>query len=584
MNNIISDITNYLKENLIMKILLSLLFGIVSFYDSRLIFADDIFATPDKVFFLPVSARCFIAFILAFILSFAIVTLLQYLQSRFHIKYNRIADKPGRNEYIIWLVVFALLILFWLPYIMSYFPGGVYPDTATCIGQARSGEYNNQQPLLYTFIFEKCIDAVGDIDAVMLFSVLQTLFMAACFSYIIFRLYLHKVNRPVLIALFAYFALFNLIPLYVVSLWKDTLYSVTLLMYIFMLIEKVILRAKSEVLTNQELALIVFWMVVTVFLRNNGIYVMFLTLLIFAFAYADKIFGNMTILRKLLSDKKGKKITSKSIKKMANSLDDDDDKSSYDYRSNAPKRVFISSIAALVFCFGIQGPLFNSLNLNGPFVENLGVLQQQVAYVAYIGGEITPEQAEFLEKVCPIETMKAFYRPFDVDVIKWCEQYDNDFLEENKVEFIKVWAGMLKNNPKLFVDAYLYSTLGYWDPYKQMNISYVNTEMWDDLKDIDRYWQADIIANMGFSSMRELLSPKHFISSAAFLFLTLAFFILSANKKDKSFMAFIPALGTYLTVFIATPLAFALRYVYIVVLTLPLFIILAFIKLRAVNN
>ena len=66
--------------------------------------------------------------------------------------------------------------------------------------------------------------------------------------------------------------------------------------------------------------------------------------------------------------------------------------------------------------------------------------------------------------------------------------------------------------------------------------------------------------------------------SALFLFITLILFTLSLNKKDKRWLVFIHALAAYLTVFIATPLAFALRYVYIVVLTVPLFIIIPFFQ------
>lgn len=539
----------FIKQNIVLKILVSILFGIASFYDSRLIFTDDIFATPDKVFFLPVTGRALGSFVFGFVVVFVITTLMQVLQEKFSINYERNVAKLSKKDYLIWPIVFVLLIVCWLPYILSYFPGGIYPDTATCIGQARSGEYNNQQPLLYTFIFKFCTAIAGDLNAVMLFSVLQIIFMAACFSYIIFRLYLHKINKPVLIAIFAYFALYNLVPLYVVSLWKDTLYSVTLLMYIFLIIERIILRGSDSHIsesdtssqsvsisgiTKLDIISILVWMVLTVFLRNNGIYVMFLSLIIFAIAFR------------------------KSLKEL--------------------KLFFIPTVITLVICYIIQGPVFSKLHLNGPFVENLGVLQQQVAYVEYIGGEITPEQAEFLNQVCPLDTMKAYYRPFDVDVIKWCEQYDNKFLEANKVEFLKVWVGMLKNNPKLYVDAYLYSTLGYWNPYKQLDISYVNPEMWDDLKTVDRYWQRDILEDMGISSKRESLIPETLVSSAAFLFITLILFVLSINKKDKSFTAFVPALGTYLTVFIATPLAFALRYVYIVVLTLPIFIVLVFIR------
>lgn len=519
--------------NTLLRLLIALLFAVTFYLNYNLAYVDDIYATADKIFFYPKTPQAFAYSFIVFIVAFLGITALHTVTEKLKINYTKLARKAERKDYLFWLIVFILLICAWLPYILSYFPGGVYPDTATCIGQARSGNYNNQQPILYSLLFKLCIVIAGEINAVLLFSILQIIFMATCFSYIIYRLRLHDVNKIVQIIVLIYFALFNLIPLYVVSLWKDSLFSVVLLMYIFKLSESVLLSDKAP--GRLEVIQLIIWMVLTIFLRNNGIYVMILTTLILIISYVKVAFK--------------------------------------DYRL-----FFISTLISLVCCYIIRGPAFNKFNLNGPFVENLGVLQQQVAYVQVIGGDMTPEQEEFLNKVMPLETMKAFYRPFVVDTIKWCDQYNNEFLEENKGEFLKIWAGMLKTNPKLYTDAYLYITLGYWNPFKQSEISYINPEMWPDLVDIDRYWQRDLIKDLTSNSLREDLSPKTLYSSALFLFITLVLFTLSINKKDKSWLAFVPALTTYLTVFLATPLAFALRYVYIVVLTLPVYVVFAFIN------
>ena len=516
-----------------LRLLVALLFAIAFYLNYNLAYVDDIYATADKIFFYPKTTRAFAYSFIVFIVVFLGITAFHTVSSKIKISYNPVARTPEKRDYLLWVIIFILLICAWSPYILSYFPGGVYPDTATCIGQARSGAYNNQQPLLYTMLFKICIIIAGELHAVMLFSILQIIFMAACFSYILYRLNLHDVNKFVLVLVLLYFALFNLIPLYVVSLWKDSLFSVALLMYIFKLTESVLLSKDAP--ERLEIVQIIIWMVLSMFLRNNGIYVMILTSVILSLVYG------------------------KSLLK--------------DY-----KVFFISTFAALILTYIVQGPVFSKLNLNGPFVENLGVLQQQVAYVQVIGGDMTEEQAEFLNKVMPLETMKGYYRPFVVDTIKWCDQYNNEFLEENKGEFLKVWAGMLKENPKLYMDAYLYITLGYWNPFKQSEISYINPQMWPDLVEVDRYWQKDVIRDMTGNSIRENLYPKTLYSSALFLFITLILFTLSVNKKDKSWLAFVPALTTYLTVFLATPLAFALRYVYIVVLTVPLFIIIPFLQ------
>ena len=516
-----------------LRLLVALLFAIAFYLNYNLAYVDDIYAAADKIFFYPKTTQAFVYSFIVFIVVFLGITAFHTVSSKIKISYNPVARTPEKRDYLLWVIVFILLICAWSPYILSYFPGGVYPDPATCIGQARSGAYNNQEPLLYTMLFKICIIIAGELHAVMLFSILQIIFMAACFSYILYRLNLHDVNKFVLVLVLLYFALFNLIPLYVVSLWKDSLFSVALLMYIFKLTESVLLSKDAP--ERLEIVQIIIWMVLSMFLRNNGIYVMILTSVILSLVYG------------------------KSLLK--------------DY-----KVFFISTFAALILTYIVQGPVFSKLNLNGPFVENLGVLQQQVAYVQVIGGDMTEEQAEFLNKVMPLETMKGFYRPFVVDTIKWCDQYNNEFLEENKGEFLKVWAGMLKENPKLYMDAYLYITLGYWNPFKQSEVSYINPQMWPDLVEVDRYWQKDVIRDMTGNSIRENLYPKTLYSSALFLFITLILFTLSVNKKDKSWLAFVPALTTYLTVFLATPLAFALRYVYIVVLTVPLFIIIPFLQ------
>lgn len=519
--------------NLILKIILSATFGLVSSLNSSLVCSHDIYATADDVFFLPFSVKNIIVFLVAFVIAFAVLMLLSFVQKKSAITFDKSARTPNRRDYTFLVMVFILLIIAWLPYLLSFFPGGVYPDTATSIGHARENTYNNQQPVFYALIFRMCMLFAGERHMVMMFSVIQCIFMAACFSYIIYRLRLHNLKKPFIIAIFLYFAFFNLIPLYVVSLWKDSLYSTVLLMFIFTFTEGIILSDGKP--KTSDIIKITAFMVLSVFLRNNGIYVMILTSVIVFFVYGKRILSDL-------------------------------------------KSFFVTNLITLVICLVIQGPVFSGLGINAPFVENLGVMQQQIAYVNVIGGDMTHEEADFLSKICPPDTMYAYYRPYLVDTIKWNKQYDNGFLENNKGKFIKTWAKLFPQNPRLYMNAHLFVTTGFWNPYKQSVVSYVNPEMSSDLKDIDRYRQHDIVSCLFGKSIRNDLMPKHLISSAVFLFATLAAFVLTLNKKDRLFLAFLPALLTYFTVFLATPLAFALRYVYIVVLTLPLFILFAFIR------
>ena len=50
------------------------------------------------------------------------------------------------------------------------------------------------------------------------------------------------------------------------------------------------------------------------------------------------------------------------------------------------------------------------------------------------------------------------------------------------------------------------------------------------------------------------------------------------RKKYNYLIIYVPALLTYLSILVATPVAFTLRYIYILVLTIPLYFFLAFSK------
>ena len=131
-----------------------------------------------------------------------------------------------------------------------------------------------------------------------------------------------------------------------------------------------------------------------------------------------------------------------------------------------------------------------------------------------------------------------------------------------------------------YVVAYLYNTVGYWNMTKSIFFGYTQEEMWPGLEKKDPgYIQSDFIKDATGSSIRNILKPKTAISSAIFFVVTLVFFnLVLFKKKYKYLLVFVPALLTYLSILVATPVAFTLRYIYILVLTIPLYFFLAFDK------
>ncbi|OKZ80092.1 MAG: hypothetical protein BHW07_03835 [Clostridium sp. CAG_433_25_7] len=535
--------------------------------DNLLVFNGDINSKLKDTYFKSFEPSKILIVVVSFVIIYLIFTLLEYLAVKLE---NRIySDKSHKiKDWKVFVIIFASLIVLWLPYILSYFPGGVYADTIAAINQA-TGEVGitNHNPILYTLIIVwfKVFLQIGSIFGnkligLKIFTVVQEIVMALVLAYLVFKLYKNKISIKYIVLTILYFGLFELIPLYVVSLWKDVPFSLALLdepemnlhpenqrkiaRVLAMLANygiKIVITTHSDFITR-ELSLLVM------FLRNNGKYIVVLTTFIIILQYRKEIF-------------------------------------------KYAKKFIISSAVTIVATFIVQGPIYNRYNLNGPFVENLGILNQQLCYVVYVDGNLTDYQKEFIGKVIPLESIKEHYTPLDIDNIKWGDTgFSESFLSENKKEYfkvwfkvflqIKVWFKVFLQNPKEYVVAYLYNTVGYWDMTKSIFFGYTQEEMWPGLEKKDPgYIQSDFIKDVTGSSIRNILKPKTAISSAIFFVVTLVFFnLVLFKKKYKYLLVFVPALLTYLSILVATPVAFTLRYIYILVLTIPLYFFLAFDK------
>ena len=211
---------------------------------------------------------------------------------------------------------------------------------------------------------------------------------------------------------------------------------------------------------------------------------------------------------------------------------------------------------------------------------------QQIAYVVASDGNITDEQLEFINNICPIDVIKSKYAPCFVDTIKCDKEFDNEYLEANKGVFLKEWFKIFLKNPSAYVKAYLLNTIGFWDVNKAtMEDSYINPLMWHFTDECMGVKQTNYIEVLTGKSIRGILHPTFAISSAIYLFILLfssLFTIL--KKKYKNLLILLPGFLTWLTIMIAVPLAFSLRYVYILLLTIPFTIIVPFFKNKEENK
>ncbi len=529
------------KIYLIFKVLLCLIFAAVIMLDSMIEFSGELArANMSTVYFKNMEVKNIIIFFVALVITYLVISLLEYISDKLE---STIYEKKRKEKNIkIYFIILVVIFICWLPTILSYFSGGIYVDTISSINEALSvTPLTNRNPLLYTLILKLFLTIGKAISSYQLgmnlFAICQILVMLILVSYSVYWLYKKGIATKYIVIVTLLFGFIRLMPLYALSIWKDTPFCLALFAFSIFIAEIVYQDGKNLEKISGIIKYLILLLLVC-FLRNNGIYVGTAVTLILIFTY------------------------------------------------NRKKAFIISSIITIVLTYIVQGPVFKKVGLSAgtETVESFGVPLQQICYVVANDEEkLTDQQKEFINNICKMETIKNKYNPLLVDPIKWNSEFNNVFLMENKNEFLKMWLKILTKAPGDYVKAYLLNTLGFWDVNKATMDAYINPQMWGnkDQKEVGEieFTQADYIQKLSGHSMRNIVTPTKAVSSALFLFIALFSAIITLYKKRyKNLLIYLPGIATWGTIMLAAPIAFSLRYVFILALMIPIIIFIPFLK------
>jgi hypothetical protein len=321
-------------------------------------------------------------------------------------------------------------------------------------------------------------------------------------------------------------------------MWKDVIFGGWMLLFILFLYD--VVESKGSLLLSFKglgsLALLCF---LISFGRNNGFYIILLVLLTLSFYL----------------------------------------------RSYYKKLVPIFTVIVISISL-VQGPVYTALNITkSPFVESLAVPLQQIGYTANSGGYISHKNKEFINKFIPFETMKMAYGPATVDYIKFHKSFNKFYLNDNKMEFIKVWADIMTENELRYMKSYLMQTLGYYhigssswvcqfeitdNNFNIQNTDYVKSILGVDLQD-------NIKASIVNVRKIPLISNLYSIGFSVWL----SFFcilVLVVKKRTKYIIPIIPLVALWITIMIAAPTFCEFRYMFSFHLAMPFLIILLFLN------
>lgn len=182
------------------------------------------------------------------------------------------------------ILCMTILILCWLPALLSLFPGAFAYDARNEWEQVAQGHINAHHPVIHILwaggLVETMHTLTGNYNVgIALYTLMQMLLLAYVFATVVH--FMREVGLPVVFCLFAliFYSLSPTVQLFAISTTKDVPFSAAFLMFFLYMIR---FYCKRGSFYNQAENWVYFglWAFMTMIFRNNGLYVVMLTLII----------------------------------------------------------------------------------------------------------------------------------------------------------------------------------------------------------------------------------------------------------------------------------------------------------------
>ena len=441
-------------------------------------------------------------------------------------------DNYKFNSKKIFIISFIIIFICYIPYFLDNYPAIMSSDSISQFEQIfHDASLSNSHPVVHTlfmgviFNFGKLFFNSNAI-CIALISIVQMVIMSLLFSYIIKLLYEKKVNKYILIAILIYYAIYPVHGLYSVTMWKDVIFSVLFTIfsiYLYKLYEK-------EKINKIDIIKYILITILMLFFRNNAIYIF-----IFCVPFIILIFNKYRL-----------------------------------------KFLFIN-LSVIIFYYIITGPVYTYFNIiKTSDIESLAIPIQQVGRVVYKNEKLSSNDIKLINRVMDVNTLKNVYNPITVDNIKFNSSFNGSVISENKLEYFKLYLKLVKNYPSTTIEAYLCSTLGYWYPVD----NWVNGEgIYENKYNIHQNPKLNLNTDRLIENIKSIKIFKYLSSiGPVFILILISIFNTYIMHDKKKLLIYIPTIGLWLTMMIASPVYAEFRYVYSAFMLLPLFIIYPYIN------
>lgn len=451
----------------------------------------------------------------------------------------------------------------WIPYMIIMAPGAMGTDTrdqfaqilgngdmswtiATINRPPNTPLLNNHHPVFHTLllgIFLKFGELIGSYFAgIELYCVLQSLVFAGALTFSVLKLKEYGMSKTLLKIVYIFFTLCPLFPMWGMATFKDTPFTIILLVTFILLYDAFKFPEKFD---KKKYFILLIALLLLMMIRNNGFY---MVLAVFPFV--------------IIHFRKDKKFLIKIASVML--------------------------IPIIIFKVGYTGVAFKVVGVtDGSPREMLSVPFQQTArYILEYEDEVTPEEEDaILGILCDVENPSLHliaqrYVPDRSDRVK--AMYNRYATTDDLINYFKTWFAQLTKHPDVYVEAFLNLNFS-WFTFDSNHdiICYTGVDdrtIPDYLEGLDNP-EALNEARSAVAQMVGVLDSIPLVSCIfEFSFYTWAYVIIFIamliRKKHKELLASILIYANYAICFVG-PVAY-MRYVIPMVACLPFVIFITF--------
>jgi len=363
-----------------------------------------------------------------FFLSFSFKNINGKKKGLFYKFQNQLEEHPIRTS-------FFVLLVFWLIYIIAFYPIILSPDPSFqikmyfnehtkyidwVIPRSKTVNLTTHHPVIHTFLLGGAIELGrlfgSDNFGLFLYSLLQTLVLAGTLSYTIY--YTKKLNIPSGVRLFllGIYAFVPMFPLYAMSGVKDTFYTCFMILYTMFLLD-IFVFFKDKKLSWKQVILNTIFILLLMLFRNNGIYVVLLS---FPFLFLIKTLDR--------------------------------------------KRLGIIFGCSFLFYMMITKIIIPNMGISeGSIREVLSLPFQQTArYVRNHGDSLDEKDKEIIDRVLGYDDLSERYIPTKADPVK--NEFKKETTSSDLKDYLGVWWRGLLKHPDTYIEATMNNVYGYFYP------------------------------------------------------------------------------------------------------------------------